>query len=95
MRTRTTIRRQAAAVTAAPAAAATSLTGCGSGDSAGSPGSDGKVNLSVPAKKPGHPVFLGKWPDPQYVPCFKKVVADYEKANPDVTVDLQAVGDQP
>ncbi|WP_331769402.1 extracellular solute-binding protein (plasmid) [Embleya sp. NBC_00888] len=52
-------------------------------------------DLNTPAKKEGHLVFLEKWPDPQYAPFFKKVVADYEAANPGVTIDLQAVGDQP
>ncbi len=39
--------------------------------------------------------FLEKWPEPQYAPYFKQVVAAYEKANPNVTINMQAVGDQP
>lgn len=39
--------------------------------------------------------FLEKWPEPQYAPYFQKVVSDYEKAHPNVTINLQAVGDQP
>jgi raffinose/stachyose/melibiose transport system substrate-binding protein len=38
---------------------------------------------------------MEKFPDPQYAPYFKQVVADYQAANPGVTIDLQAVGDQP
>lgn len=39
--------------------------------------------------------FLEKWPEPQYAPYFQKVVADYEKSHPNVSINLQAVGDQP
>jgi len=38
---------------------------------------------------------LEKWPEPQYAPYFKSVVAAYEKQNPNVTIKLMAVGDQP
>lgn len=39
--------------------------------------------------------FLEKWPEPQYAPYFQKVVADYQQSHPNVTVNLQAVADQP
>ncbi len=39
--------------------------------------------------------FLEKWPEPQYAPYFQKVVSDYQHAHPNVTINLQAVGDQP
>jgi len=39
--------------------------------------------------------FLEKWPEPQYAPYFHKVVADYQQLHPNVTIDLQAVADQP
>ncbi len=39
--------------------------------------------------------FLEKWPEPQYAPYFQKVVADYQRTHPNVTVAMQAVGDQP
>ncbi|MEU2790062.1 ABC transporter substrate-binding protein [Streptomyces sp. NPDC007100] len=43
----------------------------------------------------GHLTILEKWADPEYAPYFKDVVRDYERRNPGVTIDLQAVGDQP
>ena len=39
--------------------------------------------------------FLEKWPDPRYAPYFNKVVSDYEKSHPNVSINMQAVGDQP
>lgn len=38
--------------------------------------------------------FLEKWPEPQYAPYFQKVVADYQRLHPNVTINMQAVGDQ-
>jgi raffinose/stachyose/melibiose transport system substrate-binding protein len=79
-------------VLAAIAAALLGLTGCSSS------GSSGPVDnnlTALPTPKHGHLVFLEKWPDPQYAPYFQKVVKAYERANPGVSIDLQAVGDQP
>jgi len=80
--------RLGAAITAAALLSAA----CSGGSSSANPP---KANLSAPAVKKGHLVFLEKWPDPKYAPYFKQVVAAYQKANPGVTIDLQAVGDQP
>jgi len=43
----------------------------------------------------GSITLLEKWPDPNYSPYFQQVVAAYTAANPNVKIDLQAVGDQP
>lgn len=43
----------------------------------------------------GHLTVLEKWADPEYAPYFRQAVRAYEKQNPGVTIDLQAVGDQP
>ena len=80
------------AVGAGLLAAALLSAACSGSDSSGTPA---KANLSAPAVKKGHLVFLEKWPDPKYAPYFKHVVAAYEQANPGVSIDLQAVGDQP
>ena len=85
-------RRSASGILAMCTAALLTVTAC-SGGTSSSPGSSG--GLSAPAKKEGHLVFMEKFPDPQYAPYFKQVVADYQAANPGVTIDLQAVGDQP
>lgn len=53
------------------------------------------VDLSSPAEKSGTLSIVTKFADPKYAPYFEKVAADYEAANPDVTIDLQQVGDQP
>lgn len=39
--------------------------------------------------------FLHKWPDPQFAPLFEQYASDFEAENPGVTVDIEAVGDQP
>lgn len=43
----------------------------------------------------GHLTILEKWADPEYAPYFQSAVRAYERRNPGVTIDLQAVGDQP
>ncbi|MEV5599374.1 ABC transporter substrate-binding protein [Streptomyces sp. NPDC052496] len=43
----------------------------------------------------GHLTILEKWADPEYAPYFRSAVRAYERRNPGVTIDLQAVGDQP
>lgn len=53
------------------------------------------VDLTSPAAKEGTLTMVTKFADPKYAPYFEKMAADYEAANPDVTVDLQQVGDQP
>jgi raffinose/stachyose/melibiose transport system substrate-binding protein len=87
------IRRARLAVGAGLVAASLLSSACsGSSSSSDSPA---KADLTAPAVKKGHLVFLEKWPDPKYAPYFKQVVAAYQKANPGVSIDLQAVGDQP
>ncbi|GCD47846.1 ABC transporter substrate-binding protein [Streptomyces paromomycinus] len=43
----------------------------------------------------GHLTVLEKWADPEYAPYFEAAVREYERRNPGVRIDLQAVGDQP
>lgn len=79
---------------AAASAALIALAACGA------PGtSDNKANpdvdLSSPTAKEGTLTVVTKFADPKYAPYFEQIAADYEEANPDVTVDLQQVGDQP
>ncbi|MCA0332235.1 MAG: extracellular solute-binding protein, partial [Actinobacteria bacterium] len=77
---------------AAASVMALTLAACGGGaDDAGPP----SVDLSSPAAKEGTLTILTKFADPKYAPYFESVAADYEEANPGVTVDLQQVGDQP
>ena len=67
----------------AVAAITVAAAACGSSTSGGTSG--GKTQLS----------FLEKYPEPERAPYFQKVVADYQAAHPNVTINLQAVGDQP
>jgi raffinose/stachyose/melibiose transport system substrate-binding protein len=53
------------------------------------------VDLSSPVSKSGTLTIVTKFADPKYAPYFEGIAAAYEAANPDVTVDLQQVGDQP
>ncbi|WP_052865018.1 ABC transporter substrate-binding protein [Streptomyces niger] len=52
-------------------------------------------NFRLAGRPQGHLTVLEKWADPEYAPYFKAAVRAYEKRNPGVTIDLQAVGDQP
>jgi raffinose/stachyose/melibiose transport system substrate-binding protein len=61
------------------------LAACGGNGGGGGGSADEETTLT----------FLHKWPEPQYKPFFDQVVADYEKSNPNVKIDAQAVGDQP
>ncbi|MDO5738785.1 MAG: extracellular solute-binding protein [Ornithinimicrobium sp.] len=73
------------------AACAPSTPGTPAGDSSSADAAD----LSSPAEKSGTITMLTKFAAPEYAPYFEAVVAAYEKENPDVTIDLQQVGDQP
>jgi raffinose/stachyose/melibiose transport system substrate-binding protein len=71
---------------------ALSLAACGGGSSSSdAEGSD----LSTPAERSGTLTMVTKFADPKYAPYFVDVVEAYEKANPEVTIDLEQVGDQP
>lgn len=39
--------------------------------------------------------FLQKWPQPQNMAYFEEVVAEFEKANPNVKITMEAVADEP
>jgi raffinose/stachyose/melibiose transport system substrate-binding protein len=79
-------------LTATAFAAALILAACGGG---GNDAGSNAPDLSAPAKKSGTLTMLTKFADPKYAPYFKKVVADYEAANPKVDIKLEQVGDQP
>ncbi|MFT3871278.1 MAG: extracellular solute-binding protein [Nocardioides sp.] len=70
------------------------LAACGAPGTSSS-GKPSDVDLSSPAKKEGTLTVVTKFADPKYAPYFEQIAKDYEAANPDVTVDLQQVGDQP
>lgn len=59
-----------------------SLTACQSSEPTG--GTD-KVEIK----------FLHKWPQPEYSVYFDEVVAAFEKDNPNIKVNVEAVGDEP
>lgn len=58
-------------------------------------GAGAEQDLSTPAEKSGTITMLTKFAAPEYAPYFEWVVEEYTKQNPDVTIDLQQVGDQP
>ncbi|MFB4167281.1 ABC transporter substrate-binding protein [Virgibacillus sp. JSM 102003] len=60
------------------------ISGC-SNDASGSnnEGNNNQIELS----------FLHKWPEPEYAPFFEKVVKQYEKENPNIKIDMNAIGD--
>jgi raffinose/stachyose/melibiose transport system substrate-binding protein len=59
------------------------LTGCSSSSSSNE--ESGKVVLK----------FLHKWPQPEYAPYFEEVVEAFEKENPDITIKMEAIADEP
>lgn len=83
-------------VVSALGAAALLLAACG-GTSAGD-GDDTSNEGEQAASEDGEAVelsFMHKWPEPQYAPLFEQIVADYEDENPNVTIEIEAIGDQP
>lgn len=70
---------------------------CGSGDPAGE-GDATSTTAGTAAGADGEPVtisWLHKWPEPQYAPLFEEIAAEYEEEHPNVTIEIEAVGDQP
>jgi len=65
-------------------------TGCGTPPIRATPD-----DLTLDSRPHGRLTVLEKWADPQYAPYFKRVARAYERRHPGVTIDLQAVGDQP
>lgn len=59
------------------------FSGCASKSASSTATSSGKVTIK----------FLHKWPQPQNMPYFKQVVSDFEKLNPNIKVDMEAVDD--
>ncbi|UNO43289.1 ABC transporter substrate-binding protein [Streptomyces sp. MST-110588] len=86
------MRRTPAAVAGALLAALLTLlvSGCGQAPVRVTPD-----DFTLHGRPKGHLTILEKWADPEYAPYFKDVVRAYEQRNPGVTIDLQAVGDQP
>ncbi|MEU3842846.1 ABC transporter substrate-binding protein [Streptomyces sp. NPDC028635] len=52
-------------------------------------------DFTLHGRPEGHLTVLEKWADPEYAPYFQQAVSAYERQNPGVTIELQAVGDQP
>jgi len=66
--------------------AAGALAIAGAGLAGSSPArAQGKVQLS----------FLHKWPEPDNITFFQNAVAEFTKANPNVSIDMEAVADEP
>jgi raffinose/stachyose/melibiose transport system substrate-binding protein len=87
---------RSAAFVALGAVTAVAMAACGAPGTADS-GSKGasSQSLAAPAKKSGTLTMVTKFADPKYAPYFESVAKAYEQANPDVTVKLEQVGDQP
>ncbi len=83
---------RALAVTAA--VGALTLSACGA-PSVPAQSSAPSANISSPATKSGSLTILTKFAAPEYAPYFEAVVKGYRTENPQVTIDLQQVGDQP
>ena len=79
------------------AATAVGIAACGAPGTADDtgPGAGGGQSLNAPAKKSGTLTMVTKFADPKYAPYFESVAKAYEQANPDVTIKLEQVGDQP
>ncbi|MBQ0862266.1 ABC transporter substrate-binding protein [Streptomyces sp. RK75] len=66
------------------------LSGCGQAPVRTTPN-----DFTLDGRPRGHLTVLEKWADPQYAPYFERMAEEYERRNPGVTIELQAVGDQP
>ena len=53
--------------------------------------------VRLPAAAQGKVVlsFLHKWPEPDNIKFFENAVADFTKANPNVSINMEAVADEP
>ncbi|AST91053.1 hypothetical protein BC6307_07050 [Sutcliffiella cohnii] len=58
------------------------LTGCSNSSSSKD---SGKTVLKI----------LHKWPQPEYAPYFEEVVEEFEKQNPDIKIQMEAIADEP
>ena len=74
---------------------AVALAACGAPGTAKTAGAANGQDLGAPAKKSGTLTMVTKFADPKYAPYFESVAKAYEQANPDVTIKLEQVGDQP
>jgi len=78
------------------AVAAVAMAACGApGTADKAAGGGSSQSLTAPAKKAGTLTMVTKFADPKYAPYFESVAKAYEQANPDVTIKLEQVGDQP
>nr|WP_243274734.1 ABC transporter substrate-binding protein [Streptomyces albus] len=71
-------------------AAVLSLSGCGQAPVRTTPN-----DFTLDGRPRGHLTVLEKWADPQYAPYFARMAREYERRNPGVSIEIQAVGDQP
>lgn len=87
---------RSASLVALGAAALVAVAACGAPGTAKTDAqAGGGQDLSSPAKKSGTLTMVTKFADPKYAPYFESVAKAYEQANPDVTIKLEQVGDQP
>lgn len=83
------------AVTAMALASLVALSGCSGGTSDDSAaGSTDASDFQLPAKKEGTVTIVTKYGNKKHSPYFEAIVEKYEKANPGVEIDMQAIGDQ-
>lgn len=88
-------KRGAALVVACASLAVMSGCAGGSSDSESSGAGGTSVDeFQVPAEKEGTISVITKYGNVRYQPYFDSIVEEYEKENPGVSVDMQAVGDQ-
>jgi raffinose/stachyose/melibiose transport system substrate-binding protein len=86
---------RSASVVVLGAVAAVALAACGAPGTAKTASGAGPQDLVAPAEKSGTLTMVTKFADPKYAPYFESVAKAYQQANPEVTIKLEQVGDQP
>ena len=86
---------RSASLVALGAVTAVAIAACGAPGTADAGSKGGTQSLASPAEKSGTLTMVTKFADPKYAPYFESVTKAYEQANPEVTIKLEQVGDQP
>lgn len=72
------------------------LAACAGGATTAQP--EGPAATEAPAAAGGEKVtikFFHKWPEPEQLEYYNYVIDEFEKANPNITVEMEAVADEP